>query len=173
MNVDDSSNESVIVYEQNVRDSSESSGEVTEPRLTRSGRPRGINAHRQMVQNRGWNVEKSATAASRGSSGRGRSPSSGQSPGRLRGRSLVRSGGQRGRARARGRGLHVQRLQDHSQIVDELIEDDVLFPSTETRPKAVRKPIPTLTKGMHFYTTFFKTIFVSTLIYLNIFLNCS
>lgn len=171
MNVDDSSNESLIACEQNVKDSSESSGEVTEPRLTRSARPRGINAHRQMVQNRGWNVEKSATAASRGSSGRGRSPSSGQSPGHVRGRSLVRSGGQRGRgrARARGRELHVQRLQDHSQIVDDLIEDDVFFPSTETRPKAVRKPVPTLTKGKHFYTTFLKTIFVSTLIYLNIF----
>lgn len=105
MNVDDSSNESVIVYEQNVSDSSESSGEVIEPRPNRSGRPRGIMAHRQMVQNRGWNVEKSATVASRGSLGRGRSPSSGRSPGRVRGRSLVRSGGQRGR----GRGSHVQR----------------------------------------------------------------
>lgn len=149
--------EYVTESEQNDSNETESSGEYDEPSTSRRGRPRGIMAYRHMMSQRGaWTVEKQPTVPSCGSSGRGQSPS------RARGRA-------RGRSRGHGRGFHMERLQEHSQIVDSLVEEDMLFPSTEAHVRPVRKTAPILTKGIYIFISFF-SIFMQTLILLNVFL---
>lgn len=142
MSIDGSTEvEHVTESEQIDSDETESSDEYIEPSSSRRGRPRGIMAHRHMMsQRRAWTVEKQPTVSSCESPGRGRSPS------RARGR---------GRGRARGRGFHMERLQEHSQIVDSLVEEDMLFPSTEAHVRPVRKTAPILTKGIYIFISFF------------------
>lgn len=110
------------------------------PSSAQKRRPRGIKAHQAIVQHGGWTVDEEPTVAYRG---RGTNI--------LRG--IGRRPGNRGRGRVRGRGreLYMERLDEHTQIVDSLIEDDVLFPTTEPRVKVARKAAPILTKGIIIY----------------------
>lgn len=123
-------------------------GSIIVPLFTQKRKPRGIKARQAHVQQGDWIVDDVPTVALRGRGtnilrGIGRRSSH-------RGRGTGRGTG-RGRGRGRGRGLHMERLDEHTQIVDSLIEDDVLFPTTEPRVKVARKTAPILTKGMIFY----------------------
>lgn len=116
-------------------DSSDSENEYNErnvPSSSRSTRPRGIMAHRFLTQHGAWIVDDHPT-----------------SPLRERGGVFKRRSGRRP-GRGRGRGLHMQRLQEHSQIVGGLIEDDALFPTTEHHVKAVKKLHRSLRKVSYF-----------------------
>lgn len=89
-----------------------------------------------VVQESGWHVDDQPTVEFRG-----------------RGTPILSRSGQRavrGRGRGRGRGLHMERLHEHAQIVDNIIEDDVQFPTTVPRVKVARKTAPILTKGILF-----------------------
>lgn len=109
------------------------------PSSAQKRRSRGIKAHQAKVQQGGWTVDDVPTVALRG-----------RRTNILRG--IGRRPSHRGRGRGRIREVHMERLDEHTQIVDSLIEDDVLFPTTEPRVKVVRKTAPILTKGMIFYS---------------------
>lgn len=113
------------------------------PSSTQKRRPRGIMAHRAKVQQRSWIVDDQPIVND--------DQSTVELRGRGRGATIGRGGRKPGSGRGRGRGLRMERLHEHTKIVDSLIEDDVLFPTTEPRVKVARKTAQNLTKGILFY----------------------
>lgn len=72
---------------------------------------------------------------------------------RRRGRGL-RALSTRGRGqlpgRGRGRDLLMQRIEDHSRIVDEVLEEDEFYPPSQRHLRVTREPSPILSAGNNF-----------------------
>lgn len=97
---------------------------------------RGIMAYQAMVKQKGGLVGNKAPIEVRGR-GRGIRALSTRGRGHLPGR-------------GRGRGLLIQRIEDHSRIVDELIEEDEIYQPLQRHVKVIKSPSPILSAGNYF-----------------------